>query len=313
MKTIDAPDSDGAFTRSIFSPEPVGHHSLDTDSLQIRASRPHSAQPRAFLRWAGSKRYLLPHLIRYLPRTYGTYFEPFLGSGSLFFLLQPSSAVLADTCGPLVETFEAVRDDVSAVLRLMAPLQPKEKIYYQVRSAMPRGRFKRAANFIYLNYSCWNGLYRVNSAGQFNVPFGLPKTKNLADPKNLKACATLLKQRQVRLRTADFEESVEGARAGDLVYLDPPYVTKHNQNGFRDYNEKIFHWFDQERLARLAARLVRLNVHVLVSNASHPEIERLYPDFSAILVDRKSTLASNKKFRGRAKEVLFVPRSIAIR
>src|SRR5207247_1019343 len=155
--------------------------------------------------WAGSKRYLLSRFVQHLPRSYGTYFEPFLGSGSLFFLLQPSSAVLGDRCGPLINTYEAVRDNVAAVLRCMAPLKPTKRMYYQVRSEEPLGRFKQAANFIYLNYACWNGLYRVNGSGQFNVPFRQPKTQTLAHTVNRKACAQRLKQPGGQLTVGDLE------------------------------------------------------------------------------------------------------------
>lgn len=285
-------------------------HISNLDILHDRAAHPHSAMPRAFLRWAGSKRYLLPHIVRYLPRSYGTYFEPFLGSGSLFFLLQPAVAVLGDRCSPLIETYEAVRDNVSAVLRCMAPLKPTKRTYYEVRSESPRGCFKRAANFIYLNYACWNGLYRVNTAGKFNVPFGWPKTQNLADATNLKACARALRRPGVKLIADDFEKLVSSARAGDFVYLDPPYVTKHKDSGFRDYNESLFRWSDQERLAAVAAALHWKGVTVLVSNASHPDVERLYPEFTPIFLNRKSTLASNVRFRGRAEELLLVPKSV---
>jgi DNA adenine methylase len=286
-------------------------HIGNFDALRERAALPHSASPRPFLRWVGSKRYLLGLIIEHLPRTYGTYFEPFLGAASLYFLLQPSSAVLSDKCIPLMQTYEAVRDNVGTVIRCMNSLSPTKRAYYKVRSEDPRGRFKRAANFIYLNYACWNGLYRVNSLGKFNVPFGRPKTKNLADPLNLQSCARSLGQPGVSLISGDFEDAVSAAIAGDLVYFDPPYVTKHNSNGFRDYNESLFHWFDQVRLASVAADLVKRGVHVLVSNARHADIEALYPDFMPVVITRKSTLASNSSFRGRTEELLLVSRAIA--
>lgn len=285
---------------------PALAHIVNLDALRERAGLPHSATPRAFLRWAGSKRYLLGSIIEYLPRSYGTYFEPFLGAGSLYFLLQPSSAVLSDKCLPLVQTYEAVRDNVGAVIRYMDSLRPTKGAYYKIRSEHSRSRFKRAANFIYLNYTCWNGLYRVNSSGRFNVPFGRPKTKNLADPLNLRSCSSALGHVGMTLRAGDFEETVDAAKAGDLVYFDPPYVTQHNTNGFRDYNESLFHWADQIRLARVAAKLVGRGVHVLVSNAKHTDIEGLYPEFTPVLINRKSTLASNASFRGRAEELLLV-------
>jgi DNA adenine methylase len=250
----------------------------------------------------------LGHIVDYLPRSFGTYFEPFLGAGSLYFLLQPSSAVLSDKCLPLVQTYEAIRDNAGAVIRYMDEMRPTKSAYYKVRAEQPRSRFRRAANFIYLNYTCWNGLYRVNSSGKFNVPFGRPKSKNLADPLNLRSCASALGKTDVMLRAGDFEESLKTVKGGDLVYLDPPYVTQHNTNGFRDYNESLFHWADQIRLARVAAALVKRGAHVLVSNARHADIEGLYPDFERVVINRKSTLASNASFRGRAEELLLVSR-----
>lgn len=281
-------------------------HILNFDALRERAALPHSVSPRPFLRWAGSKRYLLGHIVEHLPSSFGTYFEPFLGAGSLYFLLQPSSAVLSDKCLPLVQTYEAIRDNARVVIRYMDEMRPTKSAYYKVREEQPRSRFRRAANFIYLNYTCWNGLYRVNSSGKFNVPYGRPKSKNLADPSNLRGCASVLGKAGVMLRAGDFEESLEAVREGDLVYLDPPYVTKHNKNGFRDYNESLFHWSDQIRLARVAAALVKRGAHVLVSNARHADIESLYPGFESFVINRKSTLASNASFRGRAEEFLLV-------
>lgn len=284
-------------------------HVINHEVVKTRSLSPLSHSPRPFLRWAGSKRLVLPQIIPYLPRTYGTYYEPFLGAGSMFFMLQPTKAVVSDMCAPLIETYSAIRDDATSVLRFMTPMRISKRNYYKVRAQKSAGRFKKAARFVYLNYACWNGLYRVNSAGEFNVPYGMPRSKNLADSDNIKACSSTLRASGVSIMCSDFEESVEDARAGDLVYFDPPYVTKHNSNGFRDYNERLFSWEDQGRLARLAARLLARRVHVLVSNALHVDIEKLYPEFSPISVTRKSTLAGAKKFRGTVEECVFVPRA----
>jgi DNA adenine methylase len=264
--------------------------------------------PRSFLRWAGSKRYLLKFMVPYMPNKYGTYYEPFLGSGALFFLLGPSAAILNDSCHDLIETYKAVRDGSGAVLRYLAPMRLNERTYYKVRSQNARSRFQRAANFVYLNHACWNGLYRVNSRGEFNVPFGRPKTPNLPDADNLVSCGRLLRQSGVKLVAGDFEQATKTAKKGDLVYFDPPYVTKHNHNGFRDYNESLFRWSDQERLADLAENLSDAGVVVLVSNANHTEISKMYPSFRPIVIDRKSTLAGKSTFRGRVSEVMLVPR-----
>ena len=154
------------------------------DDIEERCRRPNSMVPRPFLRWAGSKRTVLRHFLDALPRKFRVYREPFLGSAALFFLLEPDRAVLSDACNDLIETFLAVRDDVSSVSRYLRPMRPSKKEFYRIRSNPSKGRIKHAAEFIYLNKTCWNGLYRVNSEGTFNVPFGLPKT-NCTAPPNL--------------------------------------------------------------------------------------------------------------------------------
>jgi DNA adenine methylase len=278
---------------------------VDLEALRERAAQWLSATPRPFLRWAGSKRALLGQVIEALPTTYGRYHEPFLGAGSLFFLLQPQRAVLSDSCLELVETFEALQGNPSAVLRYLRPLKPKRDLFYSIRSQRSAGPYKRAAEFIYLNKTCWNGLYRVNSRGEFNVPYGLPKTDHVIDEDNLFACATALGREGVDLQCCDFEDALAGVEQGDLVFLDPPYVTRHNNNGFIDYNEQLFSWADQVRLAGMARELAGRGAHVVVTNAYHGEVIDLYRGFNLMPIDRASTLASNVAKRGRVSEALF--------
>lgn len=223
----------------------------------------------------------------------------------MFFALQPGCATLSDSCAELIDTYAAVRDDPSAVIRFISRLVPEKETFYRVRANRSRGPFKRAAEFIYLNKSCWNGLYRVNSKGEFNVPFGAPKTLNVIDADNLKACALRLGSNRIVLESCDFEVALAGTREGDLVFLDPPYVTRHNNNGFVDYNEKLFGWADQERLARVAKRLKDVGAHVIVTNAHHDDVLALYDGFSVAITDRASTLASAKSARGRVQEAVF--------
>jgi DNA adenine methylase len=281
----------------------VSSHKIDRTALGELASRPLSGQRRPFLRWAGSKRSLLTHIVPLLPNSYVRYWEPFLGSGSLFFLLQARDAVLSDSCGELVETFEAVRDDPEAIIKWLSDKKPDREFYYTLRANRSPDAVSRAAEFIYLNRTCWNGLYRVNARGDFNVPYGKPKTDKLIDPENIYACSASL--RTAQLMTCDFEEAVHEVEPGDLVFFDPPYVTSHNNNGFVDYNEQIFSWKDQERLASLALRLVARGAHVVVANAAHQPVLDLYRGFVAISYDRASTLAGDSKRRGRVNEVLL--------
>jgi DNA adenine methylase len=208
------------------------YQEIDSSELMERGCRPNSCQPRSFLKWAGSKRLLLKHILAVLPTQYGTYFEPFLGSGAVYFLLLPSRAVLSDTCRELIETFLAVRDDVDSIVQYLATLKPNKTLYYQIRENRSKDPVIRAAEFIYLNKTCWNGLYRVNLEGRFNVPFGKPRTDFILDFENIRQCATTLGSPGTGITVCDFEHSISSAKRGDLVYLDPPYVTGHNNNGF---------------------------------------------------------------------------------
>jgi DNA adenine methylase len=273
--------------------------------LAERAAQLLSSEPRAFLKWAGSKRALLTQIAAVIPAEFGVYHEPFLGSGSMFFLLQPKKARLSDSCFELIETFEAVRDGVDHVLRYLRPLKPDRKLFYDIRSNRSAGPFKRAAEFIYLNKTCWNGLYRVNSRGEFNVPYGLPKTDYIVDEANLRACADALRRRSVVLDAQDFEAALDNVVGGDLVFLDPPYVTRHNNNGFIDYNERLFSWADQVRLAELAQELATQGANVIVTNAYHREVIDLYKGFRVMPLYRSSTLAAASSKRGRVREALL--------
>jgi DNA adenine methylase len=248
---------------------------------------------------------LLPQILEVMPATYGTYREPFLGGGSLFFLLQPGQASLSDACTDLVATYQAIRDNPSAVLRCLAPLRPDRELFYTVRENRSAARFKRAAEFIYLNKTCWNGLYRVNANGDFNVPYGAPRTDTIVDPENLRSCSAALAGPRVKVTSLDFEDALLDTQPGDLVFLDPPYVTQHNNNGFVDYNELIFSWHDQERVARVATRLAALGAHVLVTNAYHQDVLDLYEGFQVTALNRRSTIASSASKRGAVTEALL--------
>lgn len=282
----------------------TGGKHVDHQQLGERAQRSLSATPRPFLRWAGSKQRLLPHLVPLLPSTFARYFEPFLGGASLFFLLEPQRALLADISVDLIDTYEAVRDGPRHVLRFLRGLDPLDReMYYRIRKNRSTGRYKRAAQFLYLNRAGWNGLYRVNSRGEFNVPYGAPRSANLVDTTNLHACARILSGGDVEVRLQDFEESLRDCGPGDFAFLDPPYVTGHNNNGFIDYNNRLFQWTDQERLASIASDLANRGVKVLVTNAHHDAVLALYPGFTVHPIDRPSTLAGQANRRGPVREV----------
>lgn len=287
------------------SGRPRSEHLVDRLTLENRAAYLLNVSPRPFLRWAGSKRWLLRHLIPLLPPRFGTYWEPFLGSGALFFLLRPNRAVLSDKCEQLMQTYAAVRENASRLISYLRPLRPNRELFYAMRQRPGRGRIKRAAEFLYLNKTCWNGLFRVNSEGHFNVPYGRPKSDVLLDFDNLAACSKTLDKPGIKLHSCDFEIALRAVKPGDLVYLDPPYVTRHDNNGFVDYNETLFSWNDQERLAALAHDLVKAGAYVIVTNANHRDVIRLYPGFHRRIRARISTLASDTRRRGRVHEAIL--------
>jgi DNA adenine methylase len=281
-------------------------HELDRDTLAEQAERTLSALPRPFLRWAGSKQRILRRLVPLLPSSFDRYFEPFLGAGSLFFLLQPTSAVLSDTCSELIATYKAVAEDVELVLVGLShldPLNPQQ--YYRVRQGRASDKHERAAEFIYLNRAAWNGLYRVNSRGEFNVPYGAPRTSAIVDADHLRECAKLLRRARVQIEGVDFDRTLSSCETGDFAFLDPPYVTGHNNNGFIDYNEQLFSWSDQVRLAQTAVDLAKRGVKVMVTNANHQSVIDLYAGFEVTEISRWSTLAGDKSARGLVTETVL--------
>jgi DNA adenine methylase len=279
---------------------------LDLAALAERANLFFSAEPRPFIKWAGSKRFLLPDIVPLLPTSFRTYHEPFFGAGALFFLIQPNVAYLADACSELISTYLEVAEHPNEILEKLRNWPTNSRVYYQLRDKVSsETTIDAAARFIYLNRNCWNGLYRVNLTGKFNVPYGRPKTANKLNEANFAACATALSKTRIHLAAADFEVSLKRVRAHDLVFLDPPYVTQHSNNGFREYNERIFSWSDQVRLAGAAQKLVDRGAYVIVTNAYHSDIADLYPRFRLVKVERASTIASNKERRGRATEAIL--------
>jgi DNA adenine methylase len=258
-----------------------------------------------FLKWAGGKRWLLEWVQAELPEKYGIYFEPFLGGGAIFFGVRPQQAVLADLNAELVETYICLKQNWQLVRRYLgeyASAHSKEH-YYEERDAISRSKFKNAARLIYLNRVCWNGLYRVNLKGKFNVPIGT-KTEVLLDTDDFGTVSKALKR--ARLLNWDFEKTLELSERGDFVFIDPPYITAHNFNGFIKYNEKIFSWNDQIRLRDAIASARKRGVKILMSNADHPSIEKLYAGLGHTRsIERASVIAGTSNYRQKTTEFLL--------
>ena len=288
-------------------PESEPWLSIDRMVVDERANAILSATPRPFVRWAGSKQRLLAQLTPHLPSKYRTYYEPFFGAGSLFFLLQAQRAVINDSCAPLVEMYETVRDHPDDVYNKLAVMDLLDKaLYYEVRRQAPQDEIGRAARFLYLNRAAWNGLYRVNAKGEFNVPYGSPRSSNHLDRDNLKAAAALLATESVTLRQGDFETVLTDAGEGDLVFLDPPYASSKRRESFVDYNERLFTWDDQLRLAARAEELRKAGARVIVTNAFNSAIRGLYPNFQEHSLVRRSSLASDVSRRRPVAESALV-------
>ncbi len=258
---------------------------------------------KPFLRWAGGKQWLSARLKCLIPDTDYTYYEPFLGGGSLFFTVCPQRAVLGDINTRLIETYKAVRDFPKEVVKILNDWPNESKFYYKIRNNEYSDMVYRAAQLIYLNKSCWNGLYRVNKDGKFNVPFGNNK-RAIYNEKHIYQASCVINN--TVLKNCDFQELIKPAKRGDFIYIDPPYTVLHSKNGFRRYNEKLFSWDDQERLASVAQELAEQGCIVIVSNAYSRDVINLYPNFAHLKLLRQSVLASDASRRRKTHEALFI-------
>lgn len=269
------------------------------DTSQIRCTVP------PFLKWAGGKRWLAAHMRQLIGEVEGTYIEPFLGSAAVFFAVQPPRAILSDQNRELVAAYRALQIQHKAVERHLVRHQElhSRQHYYRMRSEQPETLAKKAARFIYLNRTCWNGLYRVNLEGKFNVPIGT-KTQVLMPSDDFERVAYLL--RGAAIAHVDFCASIASAKTGDVVFCDPPYTVRHNHNGFVKYNEQLFSWADQIRL-RDTVRLVRdRGARVFITNANHESVRDLYkPDFDIQELERYSSIGGLKAVRGSYSELLI--------
>lgn len=261
---------------------------------------------RPVLKWAGGKTQLLPAISRRLPKHIETYFEPFIGGGAVFFALARERrferAVIADKNPDLLAVYRALQKDAELVIRRLQSFEHSEKEYYRVRSTKPRGLVERAARVIYLNKTGYNGLYRVNRSGEFNVPFGRYKNPKICDEDNLRAAAEALQG--VTIREADFEEACAGAKKGDAVYLDPPYVPVSKTSSFTAYDRHPFGKPEQKRLLKVFAELHARRVVAVLSNSCTPETEELYAGWRTHKVKMARAINSRGSARGPVHELL---------
>ncbi|MGB7440870.1 MAG: DNA adenine methylase [Coleofasciculaceae cyanobacterium] len=268
---------------------------------------------RPFLKWAGGKRQLLPEIKKYVPSKYKTYYEPFLGGGAVFFGLQPKKAVINDSNSELINCYEVIKDSLDELIDELRIHKGKhEEIYYYALRELDRSRtytkkynkVQRAARIIYLNKTCFNGLFRVNSHGQFNVPFGRYKNPNILDEAVLKAVNKYLNSNKISIFNKDFEQVTVDAQEGDFIYFDPPYDPISSTASFTGYDVNCFDREEQKRLKDLVDELTRRSCKILLSNACTDFILELYSAYKIEEVSAKRSINSNALRRGKITEVL---------
>lgn len=269
---------------------------------------------KPYLKWAGGKRQLLPEIMKYVPKRFNTYYEPFIGAGAVFLHLQPKRAVINDFNSQLVMTYETIRDNVDELIVLLSEHKERnnEDYFYEIRELDRTKDFEsmtnvqKAARLIYLNKTCFNGLYRVNSAGLFNVPFGRYKNPAILEEPVLRALSQYLSdpKNEIQILNGDFQRSLAGVQRGDLVYADPPYHSPDNTN-FTGYQAGGFSEDDQIRLRDEMIRLRAIGAKCIFSNSDTPFIREIYTGFNIKQVDAKRNINSNGEARGNVKEVII--------
>lgn len=257
-----------------------------------------------FVKWVGGKRSLMPQLTARLPQRFNAYHEPFVGGGAVFFALQPKAAVLADDNAELINAYTVVRDEAERLIRHLRTHRAEEDYFYALRAQDPRqlDPVERASRLIYLNRTCFNGLYRVNSRGGFNVPFGRYKNPQICNEVGLRAASAAL--RGADLRHDTYEHVLDTARRSDFVYFDPPYHPLSATSNFTSYTAGSFGERDQRRLADVYRTLASRGCKVMLSNSDTPLIHELYGDFNIEIVAAPRLVNRDATKRGPVNEVL---------
>jgi DNA adenine methylase len=258
-----------------------------------------------FIKWAGGKNQLLSQYAALFPGDYHRYFEPFVGGGAVFYYLNPDISFLADINAELINAFEVVRDSVDELILSLEKHINQSNYYYRIREQDPGilSKIERASRFIYLNKTCYNGLYRVNKAGIFNVPFGKYKNPNYVDITNLRAVSSRLQH--TSLSVGNFEQTTKQASAGDFVYLDPPYDPLSETSKFTNYAENGFKNVDQLKLYNHFTKLHKKGCLLMLSNSDTKFIRELYSNYYIQDVDAKRMINCKSDKRGNIKELVI--------
>ena len=270
---------------------------------------------KPFVKWAGGKRQIIDKLLKLVPEEFNTYYEPFVGGGALLFELSPKQAVINDSNKELMNVYKTISTDkgYEETLKLLNTYEKKhnEKFFYQIRNLdKDKEKFEkltdveRAARTIYLNKACFNGLYRVNSKGEFNVPFNKKLKINTYDGQNMTLAYVYFQTNNVKMISCDFEEAVKDAKRGDFIYFDPPYDSE-NDTTFNSYTEDGFGKEEQARLARVYKELSDKGCYVMLSNHNTTLINELYKDYNIHVITAKRNINSKGNKRGNVEEVII--------
>lgn len=276
---------------------------------QYRVPKGKRLKVTPFVKWAGGKRQLLPRLAKFFPDKFETYVEPFVGGGIVYLALQPDRAILGDSSQELMNCYSIVRDHVDELVEALSGHQRyvlDKEYYYSLRQQNTAllDNVARAARFIFLNKTCYNGLYRVNRQGQFNVPFGKhERPPKLYDEANLRAISQLVQN--VELVVGDFSKTALLASVGDFVYLDPPYHRLSNANNFTSYSSDDFGENEHVRLAQIFETLERRGCNVLLTNSDTERVRELYKGYAMESVPANRTINSKPAERGNFRVLLI--------
>jgi len=266
--------------------------------MAVAYKRKEVIEPRPILKWAGGKQQLVDKLLNNVPTTFGKYIEPFIGGGALFFALQPFRSVIADINPDLINLYRTVVSDVEEIIEQLKVMENSKDLFYEIRSqdVTKLSSIERAVRTIYLNRTCYNGLYRVNRRGEFNVPFGYYKNPLICDEANLRKSSIILSR--ATIINGDYKTVLrETASQGDLVYLDPPYLPVSKYSDFKRYSKEQFYEDDHRELAEEVIRLHELGCHVLLTNSNHPLVHELYGKYNLQVFNTKRYINCDAKKR----------------
>ncbi len=263
---------------------------------------------RPFLRWAGGKNWFTKKIEHYLPCDFNNYYEPFLGGGAVFFYLKSkgfikNKAYLSDSNADLINSYRVLKDKKKSLFSLLKKQVDNEDEYYRIRSEEYLDPIERAAQFIYLNKTSFNGIYRVNKSGKYNVPYGKRNLQQLYDFQHLNKVSEALKN--TFLSTQDFKDRCKTIKKGDFAFIDPPYTVAHENNGFIHYNQSIFSWENQKQLSLLTSSLDQRGVKFIVTNAYHDCIKEIYVVGKQERISRASTIGGIGATRAKYNEIII--------